>query len=192
MVNARADAMLQPKLRNRAMEYMKRRLEPIVYQVIWPSCPTWLWTNQPIVGSYFSDARIMSLRCSLTCVQACITCCAQGPYVLCMVASGHQGDTSSKLPAMWLIRAYRSLSRPYKKNVKYIVLVRPSAMLSTMMVVLRPFLSTKAARKLHKVRRGLPTMSRMSNACLEVHMPGSNRPGVLGHFDFMAETVGTP
>lgn len=25
--------MLQPKLRNRAMEYMKRRLEPIVYQV---------------------------------------------------------------------------------------------------------------------------------------------------------------
>lgn len=37
--------------------------------------------------------------------------------MLCMVASGHQGDTSSKLPAMWLIRAYRSLSRPYKKNV---------------------------------------------------------------------------
>ena len=33
VVNARADAMLQPKLRNRAMEYMKRRLEPIVYQV---------------------------------------------------------------------------------------------------------------------------------------------------------------
>ncbi len=68
-----------------------------------------------------------------------------------MVASGHQGDTSSKLPAMWLIRAYRSLTRPYKKNVKYIVLVRPSAMLSAMMVVLRPFLSLKAARKLHKV-----------------------------------------
>lgn len=72
-----------------------------------------------------------------------------------MVASGHQGDTSSKLPAMWLIRAYRSLSRPYKKNVKYIVLVRPSAMLSAMMVVLRPFLSLKAARKLHKVQHWL-------------------------------------
>lgn len=28
--------MLQPKLRNRAMEYMKRRLEPIVYQVWLP------------------------------------------------------------------------------------------------------------------------------------------------------------
>lgn len=39
-------------------------------------------------------------------------------------------------------------------QVKYIVLVRPSAMLSTMMVVLRPFLSAKAARKLHKVRSG--------------------------------------
>ena len=35
------------------------------------------------------------------------------------------------------------------------MLVRPSAMLSTMMVVLRPFLSAKAARKLHKVRAGL-------------------------------------
>lgn len=33
VVNARADAMLQPKLRNQAMDYMKRRLEPIVYQV---------------------------------------------------------------------------------------------------------------------------------------------------------------
>jgi hypothetical protein len=33
VVNARADAMLQPKLRNRAMDYMKRRLEPIVCQV---------------------------------------------------------------------------------------------------------------------------------------------------------------
>jgi hypothetical protein len=38
--------------------------------------------------------------------------------------------------------------------LQYIVLVRPSAMLSTMMVVLRPFLSAKAARKLHKVRAG--------------------------------------
>ena len=34
VVNARADAMLQPKLRNKAMDYMKAHLEPIVYQVI--------------------------------------------------------------------------------------------------------------------------------------------------------------
>jgi len=103
-----------------------------------------------------------------------------------------QGDTNSKLPALFLIKAYRALSRPYKsgpsatllllerthvslsaryaaelvhheppdgapklddaENVKFIVLVRPSAMLSAMLVVLRPFLSLKAARKLHMVR----------------------------------------
>lgn len=33
VVNARADAMTNPKLRNSAMAYMKQRLEPIVYQV---------------------------------------------------------------------------------------------------------------------------------------------------------------
>lgn len=106
VINVRAEAMLQAKLRSKAMAYMTARLEPIV---------------------------------------------RQGPYVLILVASGHQGDTSSKLPAWWLIKAYRSLSRPYKKNVKFIVLVRPSAMLRALLVVLRPFLSLKAARKLHKV-----------------------------------------
>ncbi len=39
------------------------------------------------------------------------------------------------------------------------MLVRPSAMLSAMMVVLRPFLSLKAARKLHKVLRAIIVIS---------------------------------
>jgi Divergent CRAL/TRIO domain len=71
--------------------------------------------------------------------------------VLVVVATDHAGDVSSRLPAMWLIRAYRALSRPFKKNVRYIILVRPSRALSAMMVLLRPFVSIKAARKVRKV-----------------------------------------
>ena len=37
-------------------------------------------------------------------------------------------------------------------QVKYIVLVRPSALMSSMLVLLRPFTSIKAARKIRKVR----------------------------------------
>ena len=36
-------------------------------------------------------------------------------------------------------------------QVKYIVLVRPSALMSSMLVLLRPFTSIKAARKIRKV-----------------------------------------
>lgn len=49
---------------------------------------------------------------------------AQGPYVLVLVARGALGtgaedERRSRLPAMWLIKAYTRLTRPYKKNVKY-------------------------------------------------------------------------
>lgn len=74
---------------------------------------------------------------------------AQGPYVLVMVNTG-QG--TKRLPAGWLISAYRNLSRPFKKNVKYIVLVRPSGVLKTMLAFVRPFVSGKANRKVLKVR----------------------------------------
>jgi hypothetical protein len=43
----------------------------------------------------------------------------------------------------------------FAENVKFIVLVRPSAMLRALLVVLRPFLSLKAARKLHKVMKNI-------------------------------------
>lgn len=74
----------------------------------------------------------------------------QGPYVLVMVATG-QHQKSNKLPAMWLISAYRSLSRPFRKNVRYILLVRPTGGLKTLVACIRPFVSAKAARKVRKV-----------------------------------------
>lgn len=74
----------------------------------------------------------------------------QGPYVLVMVATGRH-QNSNKLPAMWLISAYRSLSKPFRKNVRYIVLVRPTSGLKTLVAIIRPFVSSKAARKVKKV-----------------------------------------
>ncbi len=46
----------------------------------------------------------------------------QGPYVLVLVAMGAAGfgpedERRSRLPAMWLIKCYARLTRPYKKNV---------------------------------------------------------------------------
>lgn len=50
-------------------------------------------------------------------------CNMQGPYVLVLVARGERGtgpedERRSRLPAMWLIKAYSRLTRPYKKNVR--------------------------------------------------------------------------
>ena len=45
----------------------------------------------------------------------------QGDYVLVLTSRGH-----TKLPSMWVMGAYRSLPRPFRKNVQYIVLVRPT------------------------------------------------------------------
>ena len=76
----------------------------------------------------------------------------QGPYVLVMVATG-QHQKSNKLPAMWLISAYRNLSRPFRKNVRYILLVRPTGGLKALVACIRPFVSAKAAKKVKKVTK---------------------------------------
>eukprot|EP00891_Asterochloris_glomerata_P000615 jgi/Astpho2/615/Aster-04457 len=76
----------------------------------------------------------------------------QGPYVLVMVSTGRSGSAKSKqLPALWFVSAYRGLSRPFKKNVKYVVLVRPTGWLKTLLAVVRPVTSRKSARKLKKL-----------------------------------------
>ena len=48
----------------------------------------------------------------------------QGPYVLVLLNTGH-AHRSNRLPAGWLLTTYRSLSRPFRKHVKRIVLARP-------------------------------------------------------------------
>ncbi len=74
----------------------------------------------------------------------------QGPYVLVMVNTG-RSHKSNRLQASWLVSAYRGLSRPFRKNVKFIILVRPSKPLKAFLTMLRPFLSRKAHRKVIKV-----------------------------------------
>ncbi|KAK9908724.1 hypothetical protein WJX75_001952 [Coccomyxa subellipsoidea] len=75
---------------------------------------------------------------------------SQGPYVLVMVNTG-RSHKSNRLQASWLVSAYRGLSRPFRKNVKFIILVRPSKPLKAFLTMLRPFLSRKAHRKVIKV-----------------------------------------
>ncbi|KAL0018580.1 hypothetical protein WJX79_005535 [Trebouxia sp. C0005] len=87
----------------------------------------------------------------------------KGPYVLVMVATG-QHQKSNKLPAMWLISAYRSLSRPFRKNVRYILLVRPTGGLKALVACIRPFVSAKAARKVRKVE-SLADIAAATSAC---------------------------
>eukprot|EP00884_Botryococcus_braunii_P017516 jgi/Botrbrau1/4448/Bobra.0348s0036.3 len=69
----------------------------------------------------------------------------QGPYVLVLVNTGH--NKSGRMPSGWLFQAWRKLTRPFRKNVAYIVLVRPSKWLKTLLAMIRPFLSRKAHRK---------------------------------------------
>ena len=44
--------------------------------------------------------------------------------MLVLLNTGH-AHRSNRLPAGWLLTTYRSLSRPFRKHVKRIVLVRP-------------------------------------------------------------------
>ena len=61
------------------------------------------------------------------------------------------GSKSSKVQTGLLISAYRGLYRPFRKNVKYVILVRPSKPVKGLLSFLRPFLSRKAHRKILKV-----------------------------------------
>ncbi len=79
----------------------------------------------------------------------------QGPYVIVFLNSG-SGSTSRLSPG-WLASCYRQLSYPFRKNVKHVVLVRPSAGLKFMLAIVRPLLSPKAYVKVKKV--GSPTPS---------------------------------
>jgi len=70
-----------------------------------------------------------------------------GDYVLVLMLAGEDGRAVS-IPGWYLVAAYRKLPRAAKKNVKRIVFVRPSGMLSVLLAVLRPFLSQKVYRKM--------------------------------------------
>lgn len=90
------------------------------------------------------------LQRPLTVVCFVATCCWQGAYVLVLVASS-AGPPFGLLPSWWCLRTYRSLSRPFKKHVRFVVLVQPNMFVRAILTLLTPFLSPKAHTKIKQV-----------------------------------------
>eukprot|EP00743_Colponemidia_sp_Colp-15_P004441 GILK01004789.1.p1 GENE.GILK01004789.1~~GILK01004789.1.p1 ORF type:complete len:519 (+),score=77.49 GILK01004789.1:30-1586(+) len=55
--------------------------------------------------------------------------------------------SSNRPDLLWIKRVYNLFNRKYKKNLKALYIVRPNFWLKTVMLMLRPFLSTKFWRK---------------------------------------------
>jgi hypothetical protein len=70
--------------------------------------------------------------------------------VLVLVASA-AGPPFGLLPSWWCLRTYRSLSRPFKKHVRFVVLVQPNMFVRAILTLLTPFLSPKAHTKIKQV-----------------------------------------
>ena len=68
-----------------------------------------------------------------------------GHYVIVFTAR------KAKLPSLWIMGAYQALPRPYRKNVQYVLLVRPTAFLKAVLRFMSPFVSKKAGRKIKVV-----------------------------------------
>lgn len=82
----------------------------------------------------------------------------QGPYVLVVVAL-HHGPQFRLLPGVWCVRAYQSLPRAFRKNVKHVILLQPSMLVKAAVTLLYPFVSSKAHAKVKQVRAGCGMMS---------------------------------
>ena len=51
----------------------------------------------------------------------------------------------------WALGAYRKLTRDARKNVKHLIVVQPSTWAKMMLILSRPFVSSKAADKVKRV-----------------------------------------
>ena len=94
-----------------------------------------------------------------------------GHYVIIFTAR------KAKLPSFWIMGAYQSLPRPFRKNVQYVILVKPSAFLRAVVAFMRPFVSQKAGKKIKAVESleeigaatgGEVTMQHLGEAFLEM------------------------
>eukprot|EP00798_Chlamydomonas_sp_ICE-L_P000595 gene595-2017_t len=72
------------------------------------------------------------------------------PYVLVVVGIS-KGPKVETVSAFWALDVYKKMSRPYKKNVKHILVVQPSAWAKMLLFLATPFVSSKAADKVKKV-----------------------------------------
>jgi len=72
-----------------------------------------------------------------------------GPYVL--VFTSFASSSLSKLPASWVIAAYRELSFPFRKNVQHVVLVRPNKFLKAFIKLMKMVVKKKSHSKIKEV-----------------------------------------
>jgi hypothetical protein len=84
---------------------------------------------------------------------------ARGPYVLVLASPAPRGGAGAAaesptsaprrgpLPGAWCVRALQSLPRPLRKNVRFVVAVRPGLSTRAAVALLRPFVSAKGYAK---------------------------------------------
>ncbi|KAF6258902.1 hypothetical protein COO60DRAFT_1626257 [Scenedesmus sp. NREL 46B-D3] len=82
----------------------------------------------------------------------CVGGVCLGPYVLVLVAF-QRGPHFRLLPGVWCVRAYQSLPRAFRKNVKHVLLLQPSLLARAGLALLYPFVSSKAHGKVKQVQR---------------------------------------
>ncbi|KAK3270479.1 hypothetical protein CYMTET_21124 [Cymbomonas tetramitiformis] len=73
-------------------------------------------------------------------------------YVIIFVFSAGGGKTVSFGASNWLKNVYQSLPRPFKKNVKRVILVQPNSFVKMALMFMKPFISNKAKRKIIEVK----------------------------------------
>ncbi len=70
----------------------------------------------------------------------------------------HTRTQVDTLAAAWAVGAYKRLARPYRKNVKHIVLVAPSTMARLLLTLAKPLVSRKADAKVKRVSTTLSAL----------------------------------
>ena len=95
-----------------------------------------------------------------------------GPYVLLFVhESTEKGSSWSARSPLMLLSSFRSLGRPFKKNVQYVLFHQPTTFMRYMLGAARPFMSSKASRKWRTIQAVRE---------IEDHTNGEVRLGDLG------------
>ncbi|MCO5600222.1 hypothetical protein L7F22_054332 [Adiantum nelumboides] len=79
---------------------------------------------------------------------------AEGDYDLIFVLSPNvqKREESRMLPAWWCLRVYKKLPASYRKNLRRLVFIHPTAHVKLICSMLHPFISKKAHHKVHKVK----------------------------------------
>lgn len=90
---------------------------------------------------------------------------SKGPYILIFAAIN--SEKLAKVPAAWIISAYRKLTRPFKKNVEYLILVRPNRVLRGILKLLSFVVKKKARNKVKQIPQ-LPSLGLVTNGEVQV------------------------